>query len=797
MKKIFRTLTGISYLIALFFSLLLLLKAGASIFFKKIPIDSQSITRQEEASSIQVPVNTHIYDPDSIVLWENGTILEQVSKQFILSTQKGVYSVAENTGQGLTLLFTPLEPDQTNSHYSVYIRPYLLSYNSAGTYSLILLLGLIAFLSCSLSNPEKRKILLGSPFGLVQVWLGLFETQEKSIIPSSQEVTSWRQAGVNVVLATYSYIAIEWIFFVTKPSFMDAYPLGEKIKIFPLTALITIIPVLLVLIVLYVVNFLLGPRLPWFTKYSRHIPTAFVLACLALIWLDNFTYTVFQFGVVDSKTVVRLLYSLLFVLFFYYTLRKLAAAKYTLSTNLLAVTLVCLSLVLAGIDFHPLNIDQTLSTLSSGKVSRPNIIFIGTDGLSAESMSVYGYKRNTTPFLSQLAQTSLVSLNTFPNSGQSMGSDTALLTGKLPFDTGVFQVPDTLQGSDKYQHLPGLLKNEGYRTVQLGVEYYVDANTIDFQNAFDAVSCRENNNGTMLQGLERYGYDKEVYFINQVSDRITNRLTHILFMKDMVNPFALVTQSDLPYSTDQDRMACLETYLDEVKDSGQPLFAHIHLMGTHGEEFSPQIRLFSAGEEQTDGWMTDFYDDAILDFDQMVNQLVQVLQENGQYDNTILVIYSDHAEMWQTNVQIPLILHFPGDQNAGKITTNAQLVDVAPTILDYLGLQSPEWMVGSSLLGEIDPLRMIISGKRNKTDDISASDFTVESNSSSERFNDVTVIQCQNWYNYDLLNKVVTSGEVSNYVDPCPADQLAPAETVKKQIDELLRGYGYNLLDNW
>jgi arylsulfatase A-like enzyme len=82
--------------------------------------------------------------------------------------------------------------------------------------------------------------------------------------------------------------------------------------------------------------------------------------------------------------------------------------------------------------------------------------------------------------------------------------------------------------------------------------------------------------------------------------------------------------------------------------------------------------------------MTDFYDDAILNFDHQTEKIVEYLKENGEFDNTLLVIYSDHGQHWTITDKLPLIIHIPEDAYQGILTANTQNVDIAPTILDYM-----------------------------------------------------------------------------------------------------------------
>lgn len=118
----------------------------------------------------------------------------------------------------------------------------------------------------------------------------------------------------------------------------------------------------------------------------------------------------------------------------------------------------------------------------------PNIIILGGDGLSANYLSVYGYNHDTTPFLKEMAKTSLVAKNAFPNASSTTASTTTMLTGREPITVKVYRYPDVLDGNASFEHLPGILKRQGYTTVEVGTPFYVDAQKLNLLDGFDIVN---------------------------------------------------------------------------------------------------------------------------------------------------------------------------------------------------------------------------------------------------------------------------------------------------------------------
>lgn len=795
MKKFVPIALGLFYLAALLFGLILLIKPGASLFYAKYAIDPAVIEELAESNLLVFEIDTDLFDPETLILYENGVELEPANATAVLSsTQTGIFAIIEIGSRFITISFLPNQPA---ADYSIFIQPTLLTNATGAILVAVLLLGLGAFLVYCLRDPQRRSALLGSPFGILKLWFNLFNRPPSPSAAAERRL--WLQSAANVILLAFVYILMEWIFMVTKASFMDVLGWGEKIRILMLAVLPGMIAGMLAVAVGFILQKLLSRLIPRFTMYIRHIPVAFLASCLALILLDNFTYTVFRFGVVSSQNLVRGLYGLLFVGMFIFMLRKFATAVPSHFSRLLAWGLLSVSILLAAASYQNQNVQQVQENQAGDREIQPNIILLSTDGLNALNMSVFGYERDTTPFLRELAKSSLVGANHFTNAAHSMGSETALLTGKSPFTTRVLYPPDTLKGVDKYQHLPGLLRLDGYRSVEIGVDYYVDASQTDFQNAFSEFNCARIEHTSPLERLKDFGYGDAIYLLDEIYQRITNRLAHIFFSQDMVNPLTQVKQAATFVATDADRLACLNQYLEEIKLSGQPLFAHVHLMGTHGDLFYPTEQVFSVGQQQDQGWLTDFYDDAILDFDRQVQQLVTRLIETGKYDNTILVIYTDHAQGYLPQQRIPLIIHFPGGQFAGALAENTQNLDIAPTLLEFMGMPVPAWMEGTSLLQPVEPSRLMIAGGTNQAIQLDSGAFAISEESRKPpfyQFSYISVVQCQYWYTINLANLKIKTGEVESSVAPCTTEP-ATREEVRQQTGAWLTARGYSLPDGW
>jgi hypothetical protein len=425
----------------------------------------------------------------------------------------------------------------------------------------------------------------------------------------------------------------------------------------------------------------------------------------------------------------------------------------------------------------------------------PNIILLGSDGLDATHLSVYGYERDTTPRMQALLSKALIAENDFSNGGTTAGSVASILTGKLPIETRVIYPPDILDGEDSYQHLPGILKRLGYHTVDLSVSYFGDALTLNMQGGFDVANERSGLDNPVVKVTRMLGGGDSAYFADTMMQRISDRLLHIFFIKPMINPYEAVIKP-ASRETEQKRF---DGMLSVLKNSKDPVFIHVHMLGTHGPKFEIRQQVFSAGQTQKEDWMTDFYDDAILSFDGYVGQLFDYLTASGQLNNTIVIVYSDHGERWKIYQRVPLLFWFPKQEYAGTIQANVQNIDIAPTILDYLNISIPEWMDGQSLLkSEITAPKYIFSASVD-SDQIEISKnglWVVNALNQDPPFYElgyVGLVTCDQWFALYLQPPGLFYGNVKDHTYVCdPGARLTPQQAERILLDHLSQN-GYDI----
>jgi phosphoglycerol transferase MdoB-like AlkP superfamily enzyme len=236
-----------------------------------------------------------------------------------------------------------------------------------------------------------------------------------------------------------------------------------------------------------------------------------------------------------------------------------------------------------------------------------------------------------------------------------------------------------------------------------------------------------------------------------------------------------------------------------LEGSQTPVFVHVHMLGTHGPRFEIREQVFSAGQIQDADWMINFYDDSILNFDRYVGELFDYLADSGTLKNTIVIIYSDHGRMWTVHDRTPLLFWFPEGKHAGRINDNVQNIDIAPTILDYLGIPIPKWMAGQSLIDDdlIAPGYIFSSSVDTSLIEVSRNGiWVVDTGRKIPPFYQVGyvgLVACDQWFELYVKNPGMSHGKVKGHSGACAAAKALSTDEAERLLLEHLSRNGFDV----
>ena len=140
--------------------------------------------------------------------------------------------------------------------------------------------------------------------------------------------------------------------------------------------------------------------------------------------------------------------------------------------------------------------------------------------------------------------------------------------------------------------------------------------------------------------------------------------------------------------------------------------------------------------------------------------------------------------MYTIHERIPIIIHFPENAHVGRRRNNVQVIDIPPTLLDYLGIRAPAWMNGTSLLnGEAPADREILSLTTGSPREIKPPFYQI---------NIVQVIVCHKWYALNVRKNIFDSGTIPGHTARCDENLLPPGDLVHQRILKYLEKHGYD-----
>ncbi len=324
---------------------------------------------------------------------------------------------------------------------------------------------------------------------------------------------------------------------------------------------------------------------------------------------------------------------------------------------------------------------------------RPNVILISIDTLRADHLSCYGYGKNTTPHLDSLAREGTICRNNFSTGVWTPPGHASMLTGLHVYEHGVY---DTRALPPEVPTLAELLQKAGYRTA-------------GFVN---------NSQVGELVGLDRgHEYFEEVWKgenYKTVIDRGIKGLARMMRRRLGRGDSGAARTNEL-----------VMEWLGKAQP-GVPFYAFIHYIDAHNpldppapyrERFLGQRRLGPAVRKAAQNplicYVEDLdlsegdiaalkalYDGEIAYLDQRVGEITAFLRARGLYDDTMIIITSDHGEhfgeygnwshvasLYKEVLHVPLIIKYPrGVAPAGEIRGYTQSVDILPTVLETAGL---------------------------------------------------------------------------------------------------------------
>jgi arylsulfatase A-like enzyme len=351
--------------------------------------------------------------------------------------------------------------------------------------------------------------------------------------------------------------------------------------------------------------------------------------------------------------------------------------------------------------FSPLFICKAYENSGFPKDKNYNVIFILIDALRSDHLGCYNYHRNTSPFIDNLAQKGILFSQAFSQANWTLPSVASIFTSKYVIQHKVFNIESKLKESELT--LAEALKIFGYKTAAFTTGIFL------------------NKQFNLCQGFDVY------------------------------EDIPLDLSTDIPRPPKKNIKEILPDILTWVKNNrNAKFFLFLHIMDVHPPLYLPDdgddnlydhsyngivnqmsldLRLkkqiygnlfFRTGGQIVQLQQKDInhiichYDAAINYTDKYIGKLLDEFKNMGLMDKSIIILTADHGlDLFDHNtlfcypsqlpydelIHVPLILYHPDFAQKGKkIPVLVQLIDLFPTILDFLGIPVKKDAEGISLI---------------------------------------------------------------------------------------------------
>lgn len=296
---------------------------------------------------------------------------------------------------------------------------------------------------------------------------------------------------------------------------------------------------------------------------------------------------------------------------------------------------------------------QPLQKVGHQPQQQPNVVVVMMESMSAEYMAAFGNTENLTPSLDRLAGEGLFFTRLYATGTRTVRGLEALSAG-LPPQPGMSVV--RWPNVSNLNTLGSTLAARGWTSHFLYGGYGMFDNMNSY---FDAQGYQVTDRTNFKEGLVKF-------------ENIWGVADEHLFDQALIN-------------------------LDQEAATGKPFFFHIMTTSNHRPFTYPdgRIDIPSPGKRAGGVKYADF----------AVGRFIEMARTKPWFDNTIFVFVADHcassagkAKIPVFRYHIPAIVYAPKLVTPQRVDTLASQIDLAPTLLAMLGLESDDRFVGRDIL---------------------------------------------------------------------------------------------------
>jgi arylsulfatase A-like enzyme len=329
---------------------------------------------------------------------------------------------------------------------------------------------------------------------------------------------------------------------------------------------------------------------------------------------------------------------------------------------------------------------------------RPDVLLISLDTLRGDSLSCLGYYRDTTPWMtSYFGHRGIRFTNAEAPSTWTLPSHAGLFLSQFISRHGIKNSGERIGTSSRT--LAEYFAEKGYETAAFADRGFLQ-HTYGFYQGFETYDQLGGGFASILPRCERWLEERAG----------SNPLLLFLHTYDIHAPYS----PPPPF---------FDRFLTADMQPSNPGF------------WVPGVEILESVNRRLIDWTpsdVDYaravYDGGILYTDSLLRGFFKRVEENALLNDPLVIVFSDHGEgfgehdfwghgwtLYEEMTHVPVLMRFPNDQYAGAMPEDRiSLIDVGPTVFDFLDWEWPPDWQGTSVLPllegkELDPNRVIYS----------------------------------------------------------------------------------------
>ncbi len=353
---------------------------------------------------------------------------------------------------------------------------------------------------------------------------------------------------------------------------------------------------------------------------------------------------------------------------------------------------------------------------------KPNLIFIFADQLAYNRLGYNGDKVSLTPFIDSLSKNSLVVDNCVSGHPVCAPYRASLLTGKYTTSTGM--VINEIRLSTKHKSIAHVLNDEGYHTSYMGKWHLYAAQLghhYDPKNSYIPVG----DNRLGFSDFIGYNFHHEYYAPNayyhldtpekhfvdgyEPDVQVSMALDTLKNLKEENKPFAFFLSIGTPHDP-WIKENVPEEYYNKFKDVKINLPENYLPYNDYHADLWAKLK--KKERIELPEWIRCYYA-MVNNLDDNIKRLYEGIEKLDLFKDSVVVFTSDHGELFGAHgrraknifydeaVRVPFLIKYDPLIKNGKTDAVFNTVDIMPTLLGLLGINSPKEVEGKNRLDEL------------------------------------------------------------------------------------------------